>query len=222
MRFFKDQVVNAICLFTIVFTFCLMLSIVLKCYFEKDIDVTFVKDIFSIGATAYVGLLGVALYSDWRKQKRYELKKQYAQEILDHIFRLKHYLHTSYHQLTLMKIADQLGQKIENKLNSNDFDLLGTQSLVYSKIEAMNLILFHNFTNHLIIESQDFKDKILFLIFSLNLVKQLPIAEQDIKIPMIVSNPTNTKDEYTVHESKKMFDDACDQLISNLINIMKI
>lgn len=60
------------CLFVIVFTLCLIITITLKAFDIQQLDSAFVKDIFSIGATLFVGLLGIALYTDWIEQKEYD------------------------------------------------------------------------------------------------------------------------------------------------------
>lgn len=82
MKIFRDQIVNTACLFGLVFTLCIILSITLRCFFDNKIDVAFVKDIFSIGTTIFAALLAVALYSDWIDQKEYDKVDKFLNEII--------------------------------------------------------------------------------------------------------------------------------------------
>ncbi|HFF5521654.1 TPA: hypothetical protein ACGDYM_003944, partial [Acinetobacter baumannii] len=68
MRLNKDNVINAICIFGIVVSICIMLIIILKSFYYQKIDISFIKDIFSIGATLAAALIAVSLFNDWKEQ----------------------------------------------------------------------------------------------------------------------------------------------------------
>lgn len=68
MRLNKDNVINAICIFGIVISFCIMLIVILKSFYSQQIDISFIKDIFSIGATLAAALIAISLFNDWKEQ----------------------------------------------------------------------------------------------------------------------------------------------------------
>ena len=68
MRLNKDNVINAICIFGIVVSICLMLIVILKSFYAQEIDISFIKDIFSIGATLATALIAISLFNDWKEQ----------------------------------------------------------------------------------------------------------------------------------------------------------
>lgn len=139
MRIFKDQVANAACLFIIIFTLCLILSICLKSFFKSEINVSFVKDIFSIGATLFVGLLGIALYSDWRDEKTYDLEKSQAENLINRI----NTVHTKiYEKYYLLRILEHIQEKFIaiNGLKYK-FDLSSELNLITLDFENLNRIL---------------------------------------------------------------------------------
>lgn len=82
MCFNKDNVINAFCIFAIVTTICVILVLVLKIFFIQEIDIGFIKDIFSIGSTLAAALIAVALFSDWKDHAKHELSKQNIEDIL--------------------------------------------------------------------------------------------------------------------------------------------
>jgi|GEM_PF-5067460 len=82
MRFNKDNVINAFCIFAMVATTCVILVLVLKLFFGQKIDIGFVKDIFSIGSTLAAALIAVALFSDWKDHAKHDLSKQNIEDIL--------------------------------------------------------------------------------------------------------------------------------------------
>jgi hypothetical protein len=68
MRLNKDNVINAICIFGIVISICFMLIVILKSFYSQQIDISFIKDIFSIGATLAAALIAISLFNDWKEQ----------------------------------------------------------------------------------------------------------------------------------------------------------
>ncbi|WP_288401712.1 hypothetical protein [uncultured Acinetobacter sp.] len=67
MKFSKDQITNVLCIFGLVFTICIAITISLKGIFHEKIDIAFIKDIFSIGTTIFAACAAVALYTDWKE-----------------------------------------------------------------------------------------------------------------------------------------------------------
>lgn len=70
MRINNDNVVNAICIFAIVVSICFMLTVMLKSFYGEEINISFIKDIFSIGATLFAALIAISLFNDWKDQKK--------------------------------------------------------------------------------------------------------------------------------------------------------
>lgn len=68
MRLNKDNVINAICIFGLVISICIMLIVILKSFYAQKIDISFIKDIFSIGATLAASLIAISLFNDWKEQ----------------------------------------------------------------------------------------------------------------------------------------------------------
>ncbi|TPT67731.1 hypothetical protein FJU59_20285, partial [Acinetobacter baumannii] len=68
MRINNDNVVNAICIFAIVVSICFMLTVMLKSFYGEEINISFIKDIFSIGATLFAALIAISLFNDWKDQ----------------------------------------------------------------------------------------------------------------------------------------------------------
>lgn len=64
----KDNIVNAVCIFCIVTAICFMLTVILKSFYGHEIDISFIKDIFSIGATLAAALIAISLFNDWKEQ----------------------------------------------------------------------------------------------------------------------------------------------------------
>ncbi|WP_151867606.1 hypothetical protein [Acinetobacter soli] len=82
MRLNKDNVINAFCIFGLVTFVCVILVLVLKLFFGQEIDIGFIKDIFSIGSTLAAALIAVALFSDWKEHAKHDLSKQNIEDIL--------------------------------------------------------------------------------------------------------------------------------------------
>lgn len=78
MRLNKDNVVNAVCIFLIVIVCCFALIIVLKSFYGQTIDVSFVKDIFSIGTTIATALIAIALFSDWKEEHNKQVENEFG------------------------------------------------------------------------------------------------------------------------------------------------
>lgn len=149
MKLANDQVVNAACLFAIVFTLCLIVSITLYFFLGTKIDASFVKDIFSIGSTLFIGLLGIALYTDWRIQKQYDLEKVNAEEIIENFTKLNLHIHQNYYSLIPLKKIN------ERFIAVNDFDKYKNIDLSYE----LNLLRlkFNNLNSILLVQiNEDF------------------------------------------------------------------
>ena len=80
MRITKDNVINAVCIFGIVIAICFMLTVMLKSFYAEKIDVAFIKDIFSIGATLAAALIAISLFTDWKEQHNLQVLAHEAKE----------------------------------------------------------------------------------------------------------------------------------------------
>lgn len=88
MRLRKDNIINAICIFGIVISTCIMLIVILKSFYGQTIDISFIKDIFSIGATLAAALIAISLFNDWKEQHNLQILAQEAKEAF-HIFHIQ-------------------------------------------------------------------------------------------------------------------------------------
>lgn len=88
MRLRKDNIINAICIFGIVISTCMMLIVILKSFYGQTIDISFIKDIFSIGATLAAALIAISLFNDWKEQHNLQILAQEAKEAF-HLFHIQ-------------------------------------------------------------------------------------------------------------------------------------
>lgn len=51
-------------------------------YNAQKMDISFIKDVYSILFSIFAPLFAIFLFADWKEQKQYELEKQYADELL--------------------------------------------------------------------------------------------------------------------------------------------
>ncbi|WP_455794780.1 hypothetical protein, partial [Acinetobacter baumannii] len=89
MRLNKDNVVNAICIFGIVVSICFMLIVMLKYFYGQKIDISFIKDIFSIGATLFAALIAISLFNDWKDQHNKQVNSEFIMKFYDDLFDMK-------------------------------------------------------------------------------------------------------------------------------------
>ncbi|MFV5592758.1 hypothetical protein [Acinetobacter junii] len=83
MRVNKDNIVNGVCIFSITIASCLMLVVILKSIYGQTIDISFIKDIFSIGVTLATAMVAIALFSDWKEQHNKSIEVQMAFAMVD-------------------------------------------------------------------------------------------------------------------------------------------
>lgn len=87
MRISKDNIINALCIFGIIIAICFMLILMLKSFYGQDIDVAFIKDIFSIGATLFAALIAISLFNDWKVQETFNRTQRLHDEGVDVILK---------------------------------------------------------------------------------------------------------------------------------------
>ncbi|MDC4304590.1 hypothetical protein NQ660_18565, partial [Acinetobacter baumannii] len=54
----------------------LLILFIAKYFFCQTIDLSIIKDVFSISATVFAALVAVLLFSDWRIQKQYDIERE--------------------------------------------------------------------------------------------------------------------------------------------------
>ncbi|NDN53093.1 hypothetical protein GY158_09120 [Acinetobacter baumannii] len=89
MRINNDNVVNAICIFAIVVSICFMLTVMLKSFYGEEINISFIKDIFSIGATLFAALIAISLFNDWKDQHNKQVNSDFIMKFYDDLFDMK-------------------------------------------------------------------------------------------------------------------------------------
>lgn len=141
MRLNKDNVINAICIFGIVIAICFILIVMLKSLYGQVIEVTFIKDIFSIGATLFTALIAISLFNDWKVQETFNRTQRLHDEGVDVI-------------LKTTKKLNRLASEIEiNRIRFTE-DQLKKQPLTKVQINKME-IEFSDLVKEIIIYVQD-------------------------------------------------------------------
>lgn len=148
MRFDKDNIINAFCIFAMVTTICVILVLVLKLFFHQEIDIGFVKDIFSIGSTLAAALIAIALFSDWKEQARHSITKQNIEDIL-RIFSLsKNNLRTGISIITDINMINEYAI-FKERYNNIDYtessNLLTQLDFKFKILDNLNKDKFHMF-----------------------------------------------------------------------------
>lgn len=125
MRFNKDNVINAFCIFAIVATLCVILVLVLKLFFGQAIDIGFVKDIFSIGSTLAAALIAVALFSDWKEQHNKQIISAEAKNVFNIFHSQRDILHNfKYRYMDLLENEKKKNISWDSEATSFEIDFL--------------------------------------------------------------------------------------------------
>ncbi|WP_228142898.1 hypothetical protein, partial [Acinetobacter pittii] len=131
MRINKDNVINAICIFGIVVSICFMLIVILKSFYGQEIEISFIKDIFSIGATLFAALIAISLFNDWKELHNKQVQNDFA---------LKTYNQFKKFELALFKANDTFSN-LSNIIDwYNEIELPLDDSKVIEKRNEMNLM----------------------------------------------------------------------------------
>lgn len=67
----------------------LLILFIAKYFFGQCIDISLLKDVFSISATVFAALVAVLLFTDWRIQKNFELKYERLNNIISSLSELR-------------------------------------------------------------------------------------------------------------------------------------
>ncbi len=78
MRINKDNVINAKCIFGIVVSICFMLIVILKSFYGQEIEISFIKDIFSIGSKLFAALIAISLFNDWKELHNKQVQNDFS------------------------------------------------------------------------------------------------------------------------------------------------
>ncbi|WP_395459952.1 hypothetical protein [Acinetobacter baumannii] len=114
MRLNKDNVINAKCIFGIVISICFMLIVILKSFYGQIIEISFIKDIFSIGATLATALIAISLYNDWKEQHNLKILAQEAKDAF-HLFHLQRNIIHNFKYQMIGIINEESNEKISEK-----------------------------------------------------------------------------------------------------------
>ncbi len=131
MRINKDNVINAKCIFGIVVSICFMLIVILKSFYGQEIEISFIKDIFSIGATLFAALIAISLFNDWKELHNKQVQNDFS---------LKTYNQFKKFELALFKANDTFSN-LSNIIDwYNEIELPLDDSKVIEKRNEMNLM----------------------------------------------------------------------------------
>ncbi|WP_434218980.1 hypothetical protein [Acinetobacter baumannii] len=103
---------------------CIMLIIILKSFYYQKIDISFIKDIFSIGATLAAALIAVSLFNDWKEQHNKTILAPEAIEIYklinadikisaEYINLIKNNVNKNLQPLLAVEIFEKFGEFVE-------------------------------------------------------------------------------------------------------------
>ncbi|MDR8279496.1 hypothetical protein FPK83_26280, partial [Acinetobacter baumannii] len=66
-----------------------MLIVILKSFYSQQIDISFIKDVFSIGATLAAALIAISLFNDWKEQHNKQVNSDFIMKFYDDLFDMK-------------------------------------------------------------------------------------------------------------------------------------
>ncbi|MDE1667349.1 hypothetical protein [Acinetobacter nosocomialis] len=137
MRLNEDNVINAKCIFGIVVSICFMLIVILKSFYGEIIEITFIKDIFSIGATLAAALIAISLYNDWKEQHNLKILAQEAKDAF-HLFHLQRNIIHNFKYQMIRIINEESNEKISEKNIALEFQqkLIATYNVDKDKMSA--------------------------------------------------------------------------------------
>lgn len=133
MRLNKDNVINAICIFAIVIAICFILIVMLKSFYGQVIEITFIKDIFSIGATLFAALIAISLFNDWKVQETFNRTQRLHDEGVDVILKTTKKLNQLATEIEIYGLRftdDQLTEEQINEIGI-EFNTLVKDIIIY-------------------------------------------------------------------------------------------
>ncbi|MBP2810051.1 hypothetical protein J8640_08445 [Acinetobacter baumannii] len=108
-----------------------MLIVMLKSFYGQEIEISFIKDIFSIGATLFAALIAISLFNDWKELHNKQVQNDFA---------LKTYNQFKKFELALFKANDTFSN-LSNIIDwFNEIELPLDDSKVVEKRNEMNLM----------------------------------------------------------------------------------
>ncbi|WP_425285916.1 hypothetical protein [Acinetobacter baumannii] len=133
MRINKDNVINAICIFGIVVSICFMLIVMLKSFYGQEIEISFIKDIFSIGATLFAALIAISLFNDWKVQETFNRTQRLHDEGVDVILKTTKKLNQLATEIEINRLRfteDRLTEEQMNEIGI-EFNTLVKEIIIY-------------------------------------------------------------------------------------------
>lgn len=122
MRLNKDNVINSICIFAMVTAICFMLIVMLKSFYGQVIEITFIKDIFSIGATLFAALIAISLFNDWKVQETFNRTQRLHDEGVDIILKTTKKLNNLKAQIQINKLLFTEGKLSEEQIKKLEIE----------------------------------------------------------------------------------------------------
>ncbi|WP_228273444.1 hypothetical protein [Acinetobacter faecalis] len=208
--------------YLVVLAFCGFFQYMYECQ-GQSLSCAFSKDGFNtiITTTAYVltPIVAIIGFTSWKKQKQYDLEKQYAEIILNNIDEIRSYLHMYYHQVNSYNNTESAKNALNNYKN---VDFLQKQYLISSKFRTLQKLLNTPLSKNLLIR---FENETLSFITAIDVAvkNELPFPKnKKIRIKVTDANQKNLIDRYLpLCELKLLFDSAYDDLTLELIKIVK-
>lgn len=206
--------------YLVVLAFCGFFQYMYECQ-GQSLSCAFSKDGFNtiITTTAYVltPIVAIIGFTSWKKQKQYDLEKQYAEIILNNIDEIRSYLHMYYHQVNSYNNTESAKNALNNYKN---VDFLQKQYLISSKFRTLQKLLNTPLSKNLLIR---FENETLSFITAIDVAvkNELPFPKnKKIRIKVTDANQKNLIDRYLpLCELKLLFDSAYDDLTLELINL---
>ena len=130
VNYMRDNVVTGICIFAITLACCLIVSLSLKGMYGDEINISFVKDIFSIGATVFTGAIAIYLFNGWKEQHKATIHKEQIYKALENLSAL----------LTNLYQVRNIINKIEKIISSKSY--IYEPNLIKIKSKKLDDLLF--------------------------------------------------------------------------------
>ncbi|MBJ8611417.1 hypothetical protein I6M89_04365 [Acinetobacter pittii] len=179
MRINNDNVVNAICIFAIVVSICFMLTVMLKSFYGEQIEISFIKDIFSIGATLFAALIAISLFNDWKDQHNKIIESNSASELINSILQTKVQLR----HIRILLDNSELNNHMINSEISKIFDtFVKNNESFQEQLEFFNLLLKKGPKKNNRKKHDDFLSKARDLVNSFGNIVKLKSATQNVYI----------------------------------------
>ncbi|MDH2589165.1 hypothetical protein QDT66_10700 [Acinetobacter baumannii] len=105
----------------------------LKSFYGQEIEISFIKDIFSIGATLFAALIAISLFNDWKVQETFNRTQRLHDEGVDVILKTTKKLNQLATEIEINRLRfteDRLTEEQMNEIGI-EFNTLVKEIIIY-------------------------------------------------------------------------------------------